>query len=893
MKKKKRGFTLTELIGIIVILAVIALITVPSYNSVRKKTLEKQYKNLITLIETEAVKFAAKRGSSLTNVQELIDEGYLETDDGTYIFNPVNKEKLNCNLIELNYKDGNYNSKFLEEKNCDLEAAKRDKLKITIVVTGEDTKDVYSDSDAWLNENVILSIEKSDDVEGEEFLGYRWLTASGISGNLSTLALKTVNVLNTSVNVEVTTASSMKLFASTNIKIDKEKPIIKSVTQSDGNDWASGRDVVVEATDQYGSGIAGYYVGTDPNCDSGEVTFESSSDTSYKVNIESKYIYNETDYYVCVKDNVGNINKYSGDLKLQVKDTTAPECVWTGENTTWTNNPVRITVGCSDSESGCTTSSYTKTYDTTTKIGSITYKITDNAGNSTNCNRNDLNVYVDTTKPTAITIDNPTGGNWTNETFSLNLSSSDADSGVEYWYYKYADTEWKKYDFKRTYDGVEYEFNSYEQEDFTTSKFTAERNELAYIQVCDKAGNCRSSNTMIKLDTTIPGNTSSRIRKTNSSGSEISNSNIWRNYTVWWGEFSSSAGDGSPIDHYEYSTNCTGSKSGTLNNSYTYSSNRNTTYCIRAVDEAGNKGNWSSAYYFKIDKTAPDAPEIDNPYENTWAYQAYDISITATDNLSGIDHYEWTYNEDATETGNDAYTYWKIKTNSASESVTMNFSAERNQYAYIRVCDEAGNCSSKAQTLIKIDKCSSTTPTYGIWSTCSNGTKTRTITYKGISGKTCSTATDTATCGATVTVTGNISKWVCGTCKTYCSSAQVQSGDSCLKSNDGYYGNTMGKVTYTSTGNKATFTYQIIQGNETYINVGYWVKFIIRDNSSSVLYETYLKASDGAKWATGSTHTGTVSYTFNTAGTYYIYIEGNSNNPNFNMNFGTIKVTVS
>ena len=47
----------------------------------------------------------------------------------------------------------------------------------------------------------------------------------------------------------------------------------------------------------------------------------------------------------------------------------------------------------------------------------------------------------------------------------------------------------------------------------------------------------------------------------------------------------------------------------------------------------------------------------------------------------------------------------KYSGDSAKETfVSSDFSAERNQYVYVRACDSLGNCSGKSQTMIKIDK---------------------------------------------------------------------------------------------------------------------------------------------------------------------------------------------
>ena len=129
--KKKKGFTLIELIVVIVILAVISLIGIPAYNAIRKNVLETQYENTVSLVETEAAKFAYEKGTHLTNVQELIEAGFLESDDGKAIYDPRDKTlSLNCNLIEIEYKNGNYIANFLNEKNCNLAEAKAERSKI-------------------------------------------------------------------------------------------------------------------------------------------------------------------------------------------------------------------------------------------------------------------------------------------------------------------------------------------------------------------------------------------------------------------------------------------------------------------------------------------------------------------------------------------------------------------------------------------------------------------------------------------------------------------------------------------------------------------------------------------------------------------------------------------
>ena len=71
----------------------------------------------------------------------------------------------------------------------------------------------------------------------------------------------------------------------------------------------------------------------------------------------------------------------------------------TGDSTTWTGEDRTISIGCID-VGGCVEEIYSKTFNTTTEVGTIT--ITDNAGNTTEC---PVNVYVDK-KNYTITINN-------------------------------------------------------------------------------------------------------------------------------------------------------------------------------------------------------------------------------------------------------------------------------------------------------------------------------------------------------------------------------------------------------------------------------------------------------------------------------------------------------
>ena len=293
--KKRKGFTLTELIAVIVILTVIVLIAVPAYTAIRKRMLETQYENTVSLIETAAVKYAAKNGTNITNVEEIIEAGLIETDDGTNIFDPRDKSSMNCYLIEINYESGNYKTKLLEKEACDLSSVEGDYTKINIIATGLETGTTY-EVGKWARENLKLSVEKKEEI-ADKSLTYKWQSDSGQTSTEEEMIVEAITMLNTKVLVEATTDNDTKYYARREVKIDKEAPIINDVELTGGSDWTKGRQITVTATDQKGSGIYGYYVGRSQcgdNTNYVEVA-EGSSENKYTLNIDIRGLTEDTD----------------------------------------------------------------------------------------------------------------------------------------------------------------------------------------------------------------------------------------------------------------------------------------------------------------------------------------------------------------------------------------------------------------------------------------------------------------------------------------------------------------------------------------------------------------------------------------------------------------------
>ena len=97
----KKGFTLVELLVVIVILAVIMSIAIPSITSSVERSKAKQRERVINIIISAGELYADKHKNGFTQVSvpTLIDEGYLTLEDAK---DPQNEKSTICGHVAKN-----------------------------------------------------------------------------------------------------------------------------------------------------------------------------------------------------------------------------------------------------------------------------------------------------------------------------------------------------------------------------------------------------------------------------------------------------------------------------------------------------------------------------------------------------------------------------------------------------------------------------------------------------------------------------------------------------------------------------------------------------------------------------------------------------------------------
>ena len=459
--KNKKGFTLVELLSVIVLLGIIITIGLFSISSIRKTILDRQYKNLKTEIELAAEKYYQDTESTIFYVQTLLDEGYIKADNSSLnIYSPVDSNIMNCYTINVVDEKATLDD-IIKNKECNAEIAGNYELKIV--------RENNKTSDKWYKESEILSAVKSDNSVDDSLI-YTWTTDLNPNTiwdqrefDLKNLLNEKGGVINDVFYVQANKQDTDKVYRSAGkrIKIDKVKPIIDSADAGEQNDWVKQRDVTIKAHD-LGSGIVGYLFSDKADCFG---NFEKLTKPQNEFTLKRTFKSNG-EYYFCLIDDAGNISE-SSKIVIQKVDGIPPKCYYSGESTEYIKGKRVITYGCIDDESGCATlkvgsatstcdpststncSKLTNTYsykDTTitdkitNKIGSFT--IIDKNGNKTDCpivdktNENykeNLNIYLDNTKPT-IRINSMS---YSNGSLNVNVSLSDNESGANVAYIKF------------------------------------------------------------------------------------------------------------------------------------------------------------------------------------------------------------------------------------------------------------------------------------------------------------------------------------------------------------------------------------------------------------------------------------------------------------------------
>lgn len=121
---KKKGFTLIELIAVIILLAVIALIVYPSVVGFAKNAKEKAYEQQIATFISSAKRYTTEYNEVLDStpvkitIDELIKKGYIKKTKDGKIYSPIDNTEMNgCIVIDYSDEYMQYTYSYTQECN--------------------------------------------------------------------------------------------------------------------------------------------------------------------------------------------------------------------------------------------------------------------------------------------------------------------------------------------------------------------------------------------------------------------------------------------------------------------------------------------------------------------------------------------------------------------------------------------------------------------------------------------------------------------------------------------------------------------------------------------------------------------------------------------------------
>ena len=299
--KNKKAFTLTELIAVIVILSILITLSVVVFMNIRRDTLEKEYTNLVSYLETKAALYAKDTNITTISVEDLIKEGYIKPDDETDIYDPRDNTSMNCYTLKMEYKDEEYVAKLSD----DLKRDENGKCNLYTKTYGYEICRIVGSNcneikeGKWFNKNIKLGIKDVNGLINRVDASYSWSTNTGFISNDKDVTTEVSLIGDITYKCEVKmkdeTGKDIVGVATKNVKIDREKPVISEIKYD--TNWSLSKTIEVIATDGMGSGIKGYaIVKEDQDC--------SKYKAKNTVDINSN-----GNYKVCVKDKAGNITE--------------------------------------------------------------------------------------------------------------------------------------------------------------------------------------------------------------------------------------------------------------------------------------------------------------------------------------------------------------------------------------------------------------------------------------------------------------------------------------------------------------------------------------------------------------------------------------------------------
>ena len=367
--KKNKGFTIVELLAVIVIIGILAGIAIPVYYNVTKSVKEHEYNVKKKYIEEVAVRYAEENSVLIDDNEELttiftsvrlITSGYLSAEkyishDGVdipFIQNPNNpNDNLVCHVINLKLEDYTYYAEVSDtDINCNLSS--KEVGETTLGIKAYEIKDDntlgYEMSPSinnyfkWVKNDVALVINPSIsfDVITYDFGGKKYTVdksnmftgnAYGINQSIirtysNVIVIKGISGAEVTPEYKFMVRSGDNIYYSTvHLRIDKRAPRIDNYQSTL---WSNNKkETVVYINDGSGSGPKGICYSTINNRNSATCVDVEDISSYYKSKTVKISALDNGSIYIWPIDMVGNEPSAPSTIIIKNVDSTSPSLV--------------------------------------------------------------------------------------------------------------------------------------------------------------------------------------------------------------------------------------------------------------------------------------------------------------------------------------------------------------------------------------------------------------------------------------------------------------------------------------------------------------------------------------------------------------------------------------
>ena len=484
----KKGFTLIELIAVLVVLSILISASVAVFINIRNSVLEKEKSNLITYLETKAIEYANETNVTAVSVEDLIKIGLIKPDDETDIYDPVTRESMNCYIIDLVWEDGEYKATFGSDvgKNgttCNGYTSRKNLVICQVV--GNNCNDIKNEQ--WFKDDITIGLKFINGKRITKESGYEisWKSNTGITSTEDTIKTNVNLIANINYTAKITKDNEVSE-ASQIVNIDKEAPIINEIKYN--TNWSESKEIEIIASDGLGSGVGGYVI-----------VEESAKCTGYNTN-NKLTIKSNGNYKVCVKDIAGNETEKV--MEITSIDSDAPSIsaivnkneIIIGDN----KNVIDYFIVKYSKSGGSTSCNYENTKNLT--IGKYQLTCTAKGGNGKTASAStELNVLpnIPSAPSIATKLENSNGktysGTWTYKGIYIDITSNKNDYVTSY-EYKLGTGKWVALSSLIITNNNSGHF-----------VYSKDINNTIYVRACNKSGCSEASNgKKLQIDTKAP-----------------------------------------------------------------------------------------------------------------------------------------------------------------------------------------------------------------------------------------------------------------------------------------------------------------------------------------------------------------------------------------------------